>query len=246
MSAEGPPRGATAPPSLGAANAVSVGVPSSQRPHGHGSAGGDTRDSDFHVACGYGACRSGPGARPGDGAFHRNGSAYSLDWSTWGRCSEAWVRTGFIHRYGAIRVSQVCVLLCAAGIILFGLLPASLAGLLVAVAILIGLGYGPITPASSEVLARTTPASQMALMFSIKQTGVPAGAALAGAVLPVASLLMGWRAAMIAVGFAGLGVIVAAQSTRRLLDTATDSGQGVFLSRPGRSIETCRPFASAG
>ena len=30
-------------------------------------------------------------------------------------------------------------------------------------------------------------------MFSIKQTGVPAGAALAGALLPVAALAVGWR-----------------------------------------------------
>ena len=129
------------------------------------------------------------------------------------------VSTGFIVRYGAIRVSQCCVLLCGAGIILVGLLPASLAGLLVAIAILIGLGYGPITPASSQVLVRTTPAAQMALVFSIKQTGVPAGAALAGAMLPVATLLVGWRAAFVIVGVAGLGVAVAAQSTRRMLDT---------------------------
>ena len=129
------------------------------------------------------------------------------------------VSAGFIERYGAIRVSQCCVLLCAAGIVLIGLLPASLASLLVLTAILIGLGYGPITPASSQVLARTTPAAQMALMFSIKQTGVPAGAALAGALLPVAALMMGWRAALVTVGLAGLGVIVATQSTRRLLDT---------------------------
>ena len=40
---------------------------------------------------------------------------------------------GFIERYGAIRVSQVCVLLCAVGICLVGLLPATLAGLLLAV-----------------------------------------------------------------------------------------------------------------
>jgi MFS family permease len=111
------------------------------------------------------------------------------------------------------------VLLCAAGVALLGWLPASFAGLLVAVAVLIGLGYGPITPASSQVLARTTPVAQMALMFSIKQTGVPAGAALAGAILPVAALLMGWRSALVMVGLAGLGVAVAAQSTRRLLDT---------------------------
>ena len=47
--------------------------------------------------------------------------------------------------------------------------------------VVIGLGYGPITPASSHVLARTAPPSRMALTFSIKQTGVPAGAALPGA-----------------------------------------------------------------
>ena len=132
--------------------------------------------------------------------------------------------TGFIARYGAIRVSQVCVLLCAAGILVVGLMPASLTGLLAAAAIVIGLGYGPITPASSQVLARTTPAAQMALMFSIKQTGVPAGAALAGALLPVAALLVGWRTTMAAVGFAGLFVAIAAQPSRRLLDTDRTAG----------------------
>ena len=126
---------------------------------------------------------------------------------------------GFIDRFGAIRVSQVCVLMCAIGIALVGSLPASLTGLLVAAAVLIGLGYGPITPASSQVLTRTTPPAQMALMFSIKQTGVPAGAALAGAALPVAALAMGWRTALMLVGVLGLGVIVAAESTRRRLDT---------------------------
>jgi len=136
---------------------------------------------------------------------------------------------GFIERYGAIRVSQVCVLLCAAGIILVGWLPASLAGLLVAAAILIGLGYGPITPASSQVLARTTPAAQMALMFSIKQTGVPAGAALAGALLPVAAITMGWRATLVTVGLAGLLVATVAQSTRKLLDTERTPGKALSV-----------------
>ena len=136
---------------------------------------------------------------------------------------------GFIERYGAIRVSQFCVLLCAAGTILIGLLPASFAGLLVAVAIMIGVGYGPITPASSQILARTTPPSQMGLMFSIKQTGVPAGAALAGALLPIAALTMGWRAALVTVGLVGLGVVVAAQSTRRALDSDRTPGQAFSL-----------------
>jgi MFS family permease len=139
------------------------------------------------------------------------------------------VSGGFISRYGAIRVSQCCVLMCAAGVVLIGLLPASLAGLLVALAVLIGLGYGPITPASSQVLARTTPVAQMALMFSIKQTGVPAGAALAGALLPVAALLMGWRAAMVTAGIVGVGVVLAAGPSRRLLDTDRTTGKAFSL-----------------
>jgi len=136
---------------------------------------------------------------------------------------------GFIERFGAIRVSQVCVLMCAVGIAMVGSLPASLTTLLVAAAVLIGLGYGPITPASSQVLTRTTPPERMALIFSIKQTGVPAGAALAGAALPVAALAMGWRTALVLVGVVGLGVIVAAESTRKQLDTEHMPGKAFSM-----------------
>ena len=127
---------------------------------------------------------------------------------------------GFVERYGAIRVSQACVLLCAAGI---GLVagapgvPASVALVGVA-ALVLGVGYGPITPASSQVLARTAPASWLALTFSLKQTGVPAGAALAGAVLPALALALGWQGALLGVAATGLIVVALAQPTRRVLD----------------------------
>ncbi len=94
----------------------------------------------------------------------------------------------FIERHGAIRVSQVCVLLCATGILMVAAGTAFAGTTVLALAlapVIIGLGYGPITPASSHILARTAHPSRMALTFSIKQTGVPAGAALAGAVLPI-------------------------------------------------------------
>ncbi len=69
---------------------------------------------------------------------------------------------GFIERYGAIRVSQACVLLCACGVGLRRrrrrVAATSSCSTLIAAAIVIGLGYGPITPASSQVLARTAPA----------------------------------------------------------------------------------------
>jgi MFS family permease len=133
---------------------------------------------------------------------------------------------GFIERYGPIRVSQVCAVLCASGLVLttgpawaFLIAPA-----------LIGIGYGPITPASSQLLARTASPRRMALTFSIKQTGVPLGAALAGA-LPLIALDHGWRAAIWAV--AGCGVLIAllAQPTRATLDVGLSNERRVSLER---------------
>ena len=124
----------------------------------------------------------------------------------------------FIARHGAIRVSQVCVLICAAGVALVALLPSPAAPLLAIVAIVIGLGYGAITPASSELLARTAPPGRYALTFSIKQTGVPGGAALAGAVLPSLALAVGWRPALLTAAACGVGIAALAQPTRRRLD----------------------------
>ena len=133
---------------------------------------------------------------------------------------------GFIERYGAIRVSQVCVLMCAGGVALVAgatTMPVILVPTLVLAALVIGLGYGPITPASSQVLARTAPPSRMALTFSIKQTGVPAGAALAGALLPAATLALGWHAAFALVAMLGLGIALVAQTARSALDTERSS-----------------------
>lgn len=135
----------------------------------------------------------------------------------------------FIARYGAIRVSQVCVLLCAAGIAAVALLPASAAPLLAAAAFVLGIGYGPITAASSEILVRTTPVERMALTFSIKQTGVPGGIALAGAVMPGLALLAGWRMAFVAVALAGFAVALGSEPTRRSLDRPRAGAAGFSL-----------------
>jgi MFS family permease len=128
----------------------------------------------------------------------------------------------FIERYGAIRVSQACVMLCATGVLMVAggtMLPGTAVLALAVAPLVIGLGYGPITPASSHVLARTAPPSRMALTFSIKQTGVPAGAALAGAMLPVLALQIGWRATLALVAAAGIAIALTAQLVRVKLDT---------------------------
>jgi MFS family permease len=124
----------------------------------------------------------------------------------------------FIERHGSIRVSQMCVLLCALGVLAMAITPTRAPLLLALSALLIGVGYGPITPASSHLLQRTAPPSRMALTFSIKQTGVPAGAALCGALLPVLTLAVGWRMAFLLVAVVGAVVVAVSQPVRAPLD----------------------------
>ncbi len=129
----------------------------------------------------------------------------------------------FIATYGAIRVSQICVLICAAGISFIAVLPPSGATFLAVAAVVVGIGYGAITPASSDVLTRTAPPDRMALTFSIKQTGVPAGAALAGAALPPLALGVGWRSTLFCAAVLGLVIAAIAESTRRRLDVRREA-----------------------
>lgn len=120
-----------------------------------------------------------------------------------------------VARMGAIRVSQWGLVLCALGLLLcsFPWIPAMVMG-----AVLIGLGYGPITPASSHLLARTTPKDQMSLIFSIKQTGVPLGSMVAGAVVPPLALVTNWQTSLVAVAGACLLCACMAQCLRNELD----------------------------
>jgi MFS family permease len=106
---------------------------------------------------------------------------------------------GWVGRFGPILVSQAGLLLCLAGLAVAssGALAAVVVG-----ALLLGLGYGPATPASSVILARAAPPHLLALAFSIKQTGVPLGTAIAGAAVPVLVLALGWQGAALAIGFA--------------------------------------------
>lgn len=139
-----------------------------------------------------------------------------------------------VARMGAIRVSQWGLVLCALGLILCAVpwLPSMVLG-----AVLIGLGYGPITPASSHLLARTTPKHQMSLVFSIKQTGVPLGSMLAGAVVPPLALLGNWQLSLVLVAVVCLLCAWVSQSLRAELDSDRQSDSVI---RWGNLIEPIR------
>lgn len=128
-----------------------------------------------------------------------------------------------VARYGAVRVSQAGLLLCGAGLVLCMVpaVPAMALG-----AFLVGLGYGPVTPASSHLLSRTTPANRLSLVFSIKQTGVPVGGALAGALVPSLQLLAGgWQQALLAVACTNVLCAALAQPLRAQFDADRDPGR---------------------
>jgi len=120
-----------------------------------------------------------------------------------------------IIRYGAIRISQIALGCCGAALMLavLGSRPA-----FVVSALILGFGYGPMTPASSHILSHNAPPHLMSFVFSLKQTGVPLGGAMAGALVPSLVLRWGWRHAAIIVGLFCLLAAVLVQAVRKKLD----------------------------
>lgn len=103
-----------------------------------------------------------------------------------------------ITRWGPLRTSFACVIGSGLGLSLMAV--PHLAAALLATAI-IGLSYGPLTPASSHVLARYRTSGAMAFLVSVRQTSVPLGGALAGIVAPPLVLGIGSQASCAALGF---------------------------------------------
>jgi len=113
---------------------------------------------------------------------------------------------GPIVRLGAVRVCQAALLFAAIGLALNSM--ALVAATVVAVAF-IGAAQGPINPASAHVLAQRVPREWFGMVFSIKQTGVPIGFALAGLIFPFLLGWVGWRdASLIAAGAAVLAALL--------------------------------------
>jgi MFS family permease len=117
-----------------------------------------------------------------------------------------------IARFGPLVLCQAAVVLVGCGLLLGQLATAAIVSI---AALLIGFGYGFVTPASSQILARRTPPRMMALIFSVKQTGVPIGAAIAGAVMPSLVLIFGWQGALSILAGVCIGVGLSLAVARR-------------------------------
>ncbi len=109
-----------------------------------------------------------------------------------------------LFRVGGMGLSLASVVIGGAGL-LFLLPPYAAAAAAAAVAI--GCGTAAMNPASSQVLGPRTTARSAGLVMSIKQTGVPLGGVLAGALVPILASHSGWR--MAAVELAAVGSALA-------------------------------------
>ena len=146
--------------------------------------------------------------------------------------------SGFILRYGAIRVSQLVMAICALGLVIGSAEHWVLVGFS---AVVCGLGYGPTTPASSHILSRHSPRRFLGLVFSVKQTGVPLGGLLAGLLVPLFLSVSSWQETMWIVAVIILAIAVALELSRRRFDF--DLRQHTPLHRRGLAFPLKLVFA---
>lgn len=127
--------------------------------------------------------------------------------------------SGVISRFGPLRTVQMALLAPALGLACaaIGWWP-----LLFLAAVLIGSGNGLTGPVSSHILVERTPRAVLSLVLSIKQTGVPIGGGIAGAIIPLLALSIGWRESLVAAAMVYLVSLIALQPLRNQYDQQRD------------------------
>lgn len=131
---------------------------------------------------------------------------------------------GALRRWGALRTSQLGCLAMALGLAAAALLAQPWLALppLVLGIFLNSAGSTVATPASSQILAKYAPPKWAPLVFSIKQTGVPAGLAISGMILAPIAASFGWRPALLGLAIVCVVIALALQPLRAEFDADRD------------------------
>lgn len=132
---------------------------------------------------------------------------------------------GFVHRYGAVRVSQAVLVSTLA------MLVTAAAGSVAAIAlgaVLMGLAYGAAAPSSTHLLVPRTPPGVHNLVLSLRQIGVPLGGVLAGLLVPPATIAFGWRTALLLEIVPIAALLLLLQIPRARWDGDRDPGRLLF------------------
>lgn len=144
---------------------------------------------------------------------------------------------GFVHRYGAVRVSQVVLLA------VLGMLLAATGGTVAALAVsavVLGLAYGAIAPSGTHLLVPQTPKSVFNLVMSLRQIGVPLGGVLGALIVPPIAVAMSWRVAMLIQVAPALLLLVLLEIPRRRWDADRDRRRPLWGDALPRQIALLR------
>ena len=126
---------------------------------------------------------------------------------------------GFVRRFGAVRATQVSLLAVT------GMLLTAAAGSVVSLAlgaVVLGLAYGAIAPASTHLLVPQTPRPVFNLVMSLRQIGVPLGGVLGALFVPPMVGLVGWRGTLLTELVPVLALLVLLEWPRRAWDHDRD------------------------
>jgi MFS family permease len=121
-----------------------------------------------------------------------------------------------VGRHGPVRVLQAAALGVALGLAVSA---GTHVALLLACGALLGAAHGLVNPASSAILSAAAPARVRSMIFSIKQTGVPVGGAIAGMLVPVMLLWTSWQYAVLALALLAAAFIAVLVPFRRAYDS---------------------------
>jgi predicted MFS family arabinose efflux permease len=154
---------------------------------------------------------------------------YQIALSGLGQLSTLMFLGNLSRKLGACRACQIGHSAIATGLLLMAI-PSK--ALLVLGSIVMGMGHGMLTPASTSLLIRFAPAKRRNFLFSLQQTGVPIGAMRAALIAPAIAVTAGWRWALVLVAALLLATVATMQRGRREWDTDRDPATPAVSSNP--------------
>ena len=123
-------------------------------------------------------------------------------------------------RFGPLGTSNFAILIGLAGYLCLAVTTswAFLIG-----AILMGIAYGPLNPSSSVVLYQLAPLRQRNVVFSLKQSGVPLGGAVAGLTLPFVANRLDYTGTIVVTAVMVAAILIAFWQQSHRIDTRLDT-----------------------
>lgn len=128
---------------------------------------------------------------------------------------------GAVLRYGAARTTQLAIICCGIGMILFAI--PNLWAIAVGSAA-VGIGMGLTNPAAAHLLVTYTPPQRRNIMFSVKQTGVPVGGVITALTAPALAVHFGYRWSLALIGAMVVVLVLLVERHREGWDSQRGGG----------------------